>query len=192
MLLAVRAEKSGTGALAKLLNRAATAQAGFATAAIDEIGLLEVARLALAIHEIPQGTATSGNGSDQGVLYRGRQQGATRLRQTAGGETRIDAGVKQGFVRVDIADADDLMGIHEQVFDGRCPTIALLIQTGPIEIGSERFHAEGGKKRMPARIIAPQYRPETAWIPIAQQAAILQQQIKVVMFLGHGSGIAET
>ena len=92
-------------------------QTGLAGAAIDAVLLLEIAGVAVAVDEIAQGAAARGDRQIQDVLHSRRQSGAAVLAQPSGCGFRADAGGKQRFVGVDVADADDDVAVHQELLD---------------------------------------------------------------------------
>jgi NAD(P)-dependent dehydrogenase (short-subunit alcohol dehydrogenase family) len=104
---------------------------------------------------------------------------------------RIDARMKQGLVGVYVADAGNHMAVHDHQLD-RCAAAACFpIQHSAIEIRSQRFGADGGKQRMNEciRTSLPQHQSETSRIAQPDHATVVDDQIKVIMFLRRCRGV---
>lgn len=95
--------------------------AGFSSAAIDEIILLEITAAAVAVHEITQRAAPLRHGFKQHFLYGLCQAPAARQGKFAGSQLRANAGAEQGFISVDVSYAYNQVVVH--VEGGSFPTV---------------------------------------------------------------------
>ena len=118
-----------------------TAATGFARAVIDEEALPEVTGIAIRIHVVPQRGAADLNGITEDAFDFSGQSLALRLRQFSGRFSRSDAGMEQGFARVNIAYADDMRRVHDEDLRGYFAATTAAIQMRPVEVLGERFWA---------------------------------------------------
>lgn len=101
-----------------MFNRRAAYVAGLAAAAVHIEGLLEITGAAFGADKVAQGGAALLDGLLQQAFDVGDEVLRVVLTQAVAGAAWVDAGKKQGFVGVDIADADDKMRVHQHGFDG--------------------------------------------------------------------------
>src|SRR5690606_36602210 len=100
------------------VTHAATAQfAELPGPPINEEFLLEVTRFAIPTDEIPQRGAATLDSLGQDALDSLGQRYVARLGNRAGSASRVDAGGKQGFAGVNVADADHHGVIHDELLD---------------------------------------------------------------------------
>src|SRR6185295_8930885 len=93
----------------------------------------------------------------------------------------MDCGEEQAFRGIDIADADDLPGVHEELLDRGTPPARERMQARAVERARERFDAEVAEQRMRrGRLRGPEYRAEAARIAQAQQLAA-DSHVEVIM-----------
>ena len=99
-------------------NGCAAAGAGFAAAAVHFVFLLEIAAVAGAVGEVAQGAAACLYGAAQDLFGGPDECFAFGLGEGVGGAKRGYGSLKQAFVGIDVADADNGGVVHQGGFDG--------------------------------------------------------------------------
>ena len=95
--------------------------------------LLEVAGLARGVDEVAQRAAAELDSFGQRRADFFDQFCAARKAEFSGGELRPDAGAEQGFVGVDVADADHDAVVHDALLDADAATSRGLVEIAGIE-----------------------------------------------------------
>lgn len=135
------------------------------------------------MNEVTQAAATRCDGGKERFLDDGHETLQARERNLACRRTRVDAGAKQAFGRIDVADADDAVAIHERWFDGCLDALEMIFEPQRIKGRVKRLDTELGEQGMLANIARePQHRTKAARIAQAQ-GGVFKHQIDVVMFL---------
>lgn len=110
-----------------------------------------------------------------------------------GGLTWIDARGMQCFTGIDIADANDHFGIHDEIFDSQASSGRTICQPLSIEIIAQRFGAQMGQEGKIFRILLqPENGAEATSIIEAQGQAILEDDIDMIMRLCRCCGRQDT
>lgn len=99
-----------------------------------------------------------------------------------GGAQRRDAGVEQAFGRVDVADADDQVTVHQQGLDRCFAPAGQCIQPLAVEGRIQRFDAQHGEQRvtLDLRPLVPEHAPEAAGVAQTQDG-VREQQVEMVV-----------
>ena len=114
LTLAARAENRAALSQAYLPQGGFTLAAGLATATVDHQRLLEIARLAVAIHKVPQCSSTLFDRRCQHIFNVTRQFCITLQGDPARFPIRSYAAAKECFRGVDIANADHNFVVHNK------------------------------------------------------------------------------
>ena len=163
--LATMTVKTGTLSLANLLDRRVAPAARCAAASIYLVILLEIAGLSCAIDEVAQAASTKVDGCGQGGADFFDQTFTARQAQLSGGKLRFDAGMKQGFIRVDISYPNHDVIVHDALLDSDATSTRCLIKIVRIEAMLKRFRAKFDEQRVRVYITrVPQYCAEAARI----------------------------
>ena len=88
-------------------NRRAAGLAGGVGLAVDFVQALEAALLAVGVYVVAQGAAAVADGLAEGLLDRAIQGRDLGERQAISGGEGVDAGLEEGFVDVNVAQAGD-------------------------------------------------------------------------------------
>jgi len=181
--LASRTIKCGALCLFDFPNELAADTTGLAGAAVGEILLLKIPRAAVGMNEVTQAAATGCDGGKERFLDDGHEALQARERNLACRRTRVDAGAKQAFGCIDVADADNAVAIHERWLDGCLDTLEMIFKPQRIKGRVKRLDAELGEQGMLANIARePQHRTKATRIAQAQ-GGVFKHQIDVIMFL---------
>ena len=166
--------------------------AWFILAAVNHIGLLEVAGFAVAMHEITQRAAAGLDGAGQHFADFFGQPAVFAVAHRVGGAGGMDAGVKQRLVGVDIADAHHHMIVHQHQLDRAAAALSCSDQGVAVKTVGQRFRPQCLQQGVVLDgADMPQHRAETARIAVAQHIGP-QQQIDVIMSFRRGVGRQET
>lgn len=138
LLLALGAIEGGSVGLNDAPDGGVAGVASLGFPVVDAQGLFEVTRLAVLVEEVPQGGAAHFDGGGENLANGGGESFETWEADFAGGEGGANAGHKQGFTGINVANADDTMAVHDQGFDG-----GLAIAGEVVEMAGGEFRAEG-------------------------------------------------
>ena len=116
--LAVRAEVGRPRAEDDAADGGFAAGAGFGLAVVDAVDFLEVAWVSVGVAVVAEGAAAVVDGAVQDFFDRPRKAADLLTAEAVGGSSRVDAGIEQGFIRVDVADAGEEFLIEQRGFDG--------------------------------------------------------------------------
>jgi len=95
---------------------------------------------------------------------------------------RMNARAKQRFRRIDVADSDDHVRIHDEVLHGTSPARGAFMQVGGREPGIERFGSEGREELMAGRIAGrPNHQPKASRIAQPQDPAGAEVDLDMVV-----------
>ena len=88
---------------------------------------------------------------------------------------------EQALARVDVADADDALRVHEELLGREAQAAAQLVQASAVECGGQRLDAEMRDQRMRVDVlVGPQHRAEAARVAQAQ-APFAEHEVEVVV-----------
>lgn len=104
----------------------------------------------------------------------------------------MDTRQKKGLVGVDIPDAHDDLGIHQQDLDGRFPIFDLSVQVFGRELGAKGFWSQVGKPFMGIVDVIRQQGAKTPGVVIAQNPAAIECYFDMVVLSSRGSGIDQS
>src|SRR5579863_5253423 len=152
LLLAARAIISGALALRERLDCHAAAPAGSALALVDVQALAEVARGAVRPEVVTQRRAAGADRKLEHGAHRAHQARGFRARERRGAPLRLQARAEQRFARVDVADPDHEMAVHQELLQRHAPPAADAPQVVRIEGARKGLGREVLQQRMLARI----------------------------------------
>lgn len=121
------AEKCRALALPDLPDGGAAYSAGLFGAIVNQMLQLEITAVAAAINIVAQGAAAGVNGSLKCLLYCQLQTLAALFADAVGCGCRVNAGAEQGFAGVDVANANQQLAVHDDLFDRLCTLAGGLI-----------------------------------------------------------------
>ncbi|KAG0779222.1 hypothetical protein G6F22_010760 [Rhizopus arrhizus] len=179
--LAVAAPDAGTLADGGVLQRAAAVRAGQPITAVHQQLLLEVARCAVGADEIAQGGTATGDRIPEDLLHRVGQPLVALARNLSRLAQRADAGLEQDFGSVDVAHAHHHRLVHQEGLHRRAATTAAGEQVIAIEGIVQRLRAQALQQRVDLAGRLPQQAAEAARVVEAQQAAIVEADVDVVV-----------
>src|SRR5690554_1051786 len=142
LALAFSTKYAAALAKAYLGQAGSTLKAGLSGPAINKQLLLEIARLAITADKIPQSGTALLNGAGQHFFDFLHQCGVTLLADAARLAARINAGSKECFTGVDIANSHHHVVIHDKRLDGGFAAFNLAVQVVHIEGIAERLRTE--------------------------------------------------
>ena len=116
-MLAVRAVVAGSPRLPELSDECAATHARLTFALVNLVGQLETAMTAIGMHIVTQGAATGFDRFGQGVPDVFQQETTSLPANPVGRALGGDAGAKKAFGRVNIADSDQQVVVHQRRFD---------------------------------------------------------------------------
>jgi len=124
------------------------------------------------VHEIAQARPARGESGKKRIPHGRDQPLAARPREAPGARARMHARPEQTFVRIDVSDSDDDVGVHQQLLDAHIAAARRPMEEFRGELLAERLDTEAREQRMAKGISAvPQHHPETARIAQAQGGA---------------------
>ena len=153
--LATRAVIRASLPLNKRFDHGVTAAAVFVFPIVNFKLLFEVARLAVTPVKVSQRRAAGLDRAAQDIPDCLRKRIVSMAGNSSGCTLGIDAGQEQRFARVDIADTDDDLGIHDELLDADLATSGRLPEILTVELVTQRFRSQVGKQRMRQWIVAP-------------------------------------
>src|ERR1700683_2808008 len=90
--------------------------------------------------------------------------------------------MKQGLTGVNVADADDQLRIHDELFDGNRALARDAEQVGAIERRAQGFRRQFLQERvLLGSVLRPKQAAETAWVVKSQGLTAVEDQIPVFM-----------
>ena len=158
-----------------------TVQTRLVFAAIDGKLLLEITGLPVAPVEIPERSTARADRFLQHRADRVRERLVTGQRDTSRSSFRIDSGEEQRLAGVNVADADDDAGIHDELFHGDAPTVGSLPQILAIELVAERLRAQVFQEPVIAGIVTPVQGAEAPRVPEAQRTPGFEFDVDVIV-----------
>ena len=94
---------------------------------------------------------------------------------------RVDAGMEQRLGRVDVADADHHLAIHQQRLDRNPAMTCLFVQVGAVECRGQRLRSEVAQPRVVVRVLVrPQHGTESTRV-MQSQALPAEHQVDMIM-----------
>src|SRR6202023_719878 len=169
--LTVRAVERAAACLDQATDEVAAAGAGLALAAVRGQRDLELAAAPLAVGEVLERGAALGDGAPQHRDGRPGDALPARGTDAAHRARRVDAGGEERLAGVDVAEADDDGGVHEERLHRPAPPGGLSAQEGAGESAVERLDAEMGEVRVLREARGGQGMHETEAARIAQPQA---------------------
>src|SRR5512142_1346962 len=127
-------------------DRRAADPAGLALTPVDAVVELEVARRATAVDIVPKRSAALGDRLAQRIADGGSQPAQPVARDATGGAIRPDPGPEQRLVRIDVADADHHVTVHQHELDRATTPARCSMEIVGVELPAERFCAESGEQ----------------------------------------------
>ena len=131
--------------------------------------------------EIAQGGAPAFDGLGEDCLHPFGQHREAFARDLSGGAQRRDPGGEQRFGRVDVADPDHHRLVHQEALDRGRAAAAGAVQGVAVESVRQRFRPEARQQRVQRARRLPEQAAEPARVVEAQQAAVVECDIDVVM-----------
>ena len=104
--------------------------------------MAKITRFAVVAHEVAQGRAASCNRFIQDVADMADEGGKTLFADAPSSPLGMDRGTKQGFTRIDVADPDDNMRIHNKVFHRHTAALSQAVYVARGETIVEGFGPE--------------------------------------------------
>src|SRR6185436_7958018 len=179
--LAARAEVRRSRALDDALDRRAAAPARHPRAVVHQGVILEVARLAVAADEIAQARAARLDGRAQRELDRRDKLFVFFQGNFSRPPARLDPRAEQALARVDVADTDHALRVHEELLDRNSQASREPVQARAGQRARQRLDAEVREQRVAIDVATrPEHRAKAARIAQAQ-ALIAEQQVEVIV-----------
>src|SRR5690606_4880643 len=168
--------------LHELLDRRRARQAWFAGTLVDIEFLAEVARHAVRVDVVAQRRAARTNRILQDRFDGFDERFNLLASQTTCGAAWTDASAKECLARIDVADADDHLTIHDRLFDRDAPAFQRPRKIRGVELIRERFRRERREERMLERILArPKQAAEAARVVEAQAHGVVEHEVDVIV-----------
>ena len=185
--------KGRSAGLAKHGNGMAAVRARQRISPIDGTSELKAAGPAVTVHVVADGTAAGCNRFGEGCTDGGGQRVATRATDPAGGAGWRDAGTEQTLSRIDVADADDAVAVHQEGFDRGLSAAGGCIEPVAVKSLAQWFDAEHGEQRVGfnAGPLVLNQGAETTWVAQAQHD-VGEDEVDVVVCLRRGADWDET
>jgi hypothetical protein len=147
--------------------------------------LLKISGFSATINKIAQGAPPCFNGQFERDLYCLHQFFASNCPELTGSGHGSNASAKKRFISVNVSNPYNDPAVHQHFLDARPPSPGSLVQQWSAECLCEWL---GPKLRQQCMIhdvrIRPEYRTEASRITQAQNNAIIQNQIGMVMLFG--------
>src|SRR3989304_1407590 len=121
-------------------------------ASIAQKVVLEMPRLSVAADVIAQTRAAGIDRKRERFLDLDREHLAAGEADAPRRRLRIDAGAKQRFAGVDIADPGDQMAVHQRLLDRNAAVARLVVQPRAVEPGAERLGTDALQQRVRQRV----------------------------------------
>ena len=151
--------------------------------------LLEIARLSLAVGEIPQGGAALFDGLGQHLLYHPHQPFVAQPSDTPGGGLRVNTGHEQRFTGIDVAHPHHHFVVHDEGLDADTATTRGGEQIIRIEGIGQGLRPQSLQQLVSlCRASGPQYGTKSPRITQAQAAAIGEDDIDVIVLARRRAG----
>ncbi len=144
--------------------------------------LREVAWLAIAVLEVPEGGASLLDGGFEYIFDVASQGFILIQRHLVAGALGVDAAHEQGFIGVDVAYAHYDLPVHDEALHRNLALLGDLVQIFSVECRTQWFRSQVFEQLMLQRVVSgPEYCAESARVPQAQAGAG-EDQIEVVVF----------
>ena len=153
--LATRAVIRASLPLNKRFDHGVTAAAVFVFPIVNFKLLFEVARLAVTPVKVSQRRAAGLDRAAQDIPDCLRKRIVSMAGNSSGCTLGIDAGQEQRFARVDIADTDDDLGIHDELLDADLAPSRHSPKVFAIELITQWLGPQAGEQRVRQRFVAP-------------------------------------
>src|SRR5579862_4585036 len=169
--LAAGAVEGAAARLDQAADEMAASGAGLSLATVGGQRDLELAASSLAVGEVVERGAALRDGAPEHRDGRAGEALPARGSDAAHRACRVDAGGEEGLAGVDVAEADDDAGVHEERLHRPAPAGGLSAQEVAGEAAVERFDAEVGEVRVLGQIRGGQGQHETEAARVAQPQA---------------------
>src|SRR3954470_1933925 len=163
--LAHRAKECRSLPLARGFDRRCAHQAGLTGSTIDEIVFLEISKTPFRADIVTQTATTGFDSGQQRLADCCNQFFAAQQRQASSRHSWVYASTKQRFTRINVADPDNDMAVHDNGFNRRVPAARMSVQPCGIELGSQWFWRQSDQQPVTQRIAGiPEHCSEPAWV----------------------------